>query len=172
MDRTGLFNRLRRERTRKNAISPIIATLLLILIAIAAGVVVYAYVLGFVGNTTNNTGNNTSVISVENVCISAGQTCTSGGSSVYGFVVIVRNQGSTTISLATSPAVYLSDSTAQSVPTEKTVSCGSGSVSPGSTFTCTGTGGWTSAPSAGDSVTAKVVVSDGGTASQSSKTIA
>jgi flagellin-like protein len=36
----------------RNAISPIIATLLLILIAIAAGVVVYAYVLGFVGNTT------------------------------------------------------------------------------------------------------------------------
>jgi flagellin-like protein len=37
---------------KRKAISPIIATLLLILIAIAAGVVVYAYVLGFVGNTT------------------------------------------------------------------------------------------------------------------------
>ena len=170
MDRIELFNGLKRER--RSAISPIIATLLLILIAIAAGVVVYAYVLGFVGNSTGNTGNNTSVISVENVCISASLKCSSAGSSSYGFVVVVRNQGSTTISLATAPAVYLSDSTAQSVPTEPTVSCGSGSVSPGSTFTCTGTGAWTNAPSAGDSVSVKVVVSDGGTGTGSSKTIA
>lgn len=170
MDRIELFNRLKRER--RSAISPIIATLLLILIAIAAGVVVYAYVLGFVGNSTNNTGNNTSVISVENVCISASQKCSSAGSSVYGFVIVVRNLGSTTISLATSPAVYLSDSTAQSIPTETTVSCGSGSVSPGSTFTCTGSAGWSNAPSAGDTVTVKVVVSDGGTGTGSSKTIA
>ena len=34
----------------KKGISPIIATLLLILIAIAAGVIVYAYVVGFIGS--------------------------------------------------------------------------------------------------------------------------
>lgn len=41
---------------RKKGISPIIATLLLILIAIAAGVIVYAYVVGFIGNSVNQNG--------------------------------------------------------------------------------------------------------------------
>ncbi|HYB02985.1 MAG TPA: archaellin/type IV pilin N-terminal domain-containing protein [Nitrososphaerales archaeon] len=50
---------------QKKAISPIIATLLLILIAIAAGVVVYAYVIGFVGNSTSNAGGSTDSLSVD-----------------------------------------------------------------------------------------------------------
>ena len=41
---------------KKKGISPIIATLLLILIAIAAGVIVYAYVVGFIGNAANQNG--------------------------------------------------------------------------------------------------------------------
>jgi len=49
----------------KKAISPIIATLLLILIAIAAGVVVYAYVIGFVGNSTTNAGGSTNTLSID-----------------------------------------------------------------------------------------------------------
>jgi archaeal type IV pilus assembly protein PilA len=51
MDRVRLLTSNLRER---KAISPIIATLLLILIAIAAGVVVYAYVIGFVGQSQTN----------------------------------------------------------------------------------------------------------------------
>lgn len=50
MDRGRHFTSKIREH--RKGISPIIATLLLILIAIAAGVVVYAYVIGFVGTTT------------------------------------------------------------------------------------------------------------------------
>ena len=49
----------------RRAISPIIATLLLILIAIAAGVVVYAYVIGFVGNSTGNTGATSDSLSID-----------------------------------------------------------------------------------------------------------
>ena len=50
MNRSKILN-------QRKGISPIIATLLLILIAIAAGVVVYAYVLGFMGNSINQNGN-------------------------------------------------------------------------------------------------------------------
>ena len=50
---------------QKKAISPIIATLLLILIAIAAGVVVYAYVIGFVGNSTSSSGGSTNSLSID-----------------------------------------------------------------------------------------------------------
>ena len=39
------------------AISPIIATLLLIAIAVVASLVVYAWVMGYVGFQTNNAGN-------------------------------------------------------------------------------------------------------------------
>jgi len=45
-----------KSRAGERAISPIIATLLLILIAIVAGVVLYSYVVGFVGQTSQNSG--------------------------------------------------------------------------------------------------------------------
>jgi flagellin-like protein len=55
----------------KKAISPIIATLLLILIAIAAGVVVYAYVIGFVGNSTTGSGVENTNITTDEVALKA-----------------------------------------------------------------------------------------------------
>jgi archaeal type IV pilus assembly protein PilA len=55
---------------KKKGISPIIATLLLILIAIAAGVVVYAYVIGFVGNSTTNAGGSTDTLSIDQLYLS------------------------------------------------------------------------------------------------------
>jgi archaeal type IV pilus assembly protein PilA len=58
------MNRMALKKT-KRAISPIIATLLLILIAIAAGVVVYAYVAGFIGNSTQNQGSTINSISID-----------------------------------------------------------------------------------------------------------
>ncbi len=48
---------LQKLQQKRKGISPIIATLLLILIAIAAGVVVYAYVMGFSQNAINQNGN-------------------------------------------------------------------------------------------------------------------
>ena len=54
-----------RKIRNQRAISPIIATLLLILIAIAAGVVLYAYVSGFIGNSTTNPGGSINSLSVD-----------------------------------------------------------------------------------------------------------
>jgi len=44
-----------RLKQNKKGVSPIIATLLLIVIAVAAAVVVYAFVSGFIGQTTTTT---------------------------------------------------------------------------------------------------------------------
>ena len=151
----------------RRAISPIIATLLLILIAIAAGVVVYAYVVGFIGNSTSNTGNSTSIIQIDNACVSTAYHCTSGS----GIYVVVRNVGSSTLS--GNASVYLTDITAGTAPSE---AIGTGictaSGGPGSTFVCSATGAWTNAPSAGDTVSIKIVVADGGMTTTSVKTIA
>src|SRR5579875_212921 len=68
-------SRRRKMNTRKlrnnKAISPIIATLLLILIAIAAGVVVYAYVMGFTGSATQSSSTQ-GVIAFDQVGITGG----------------------------------------------------------------------------------------------------
>ncbi|MGI0091224.1 MAG: archaellin/type IV pilin N-terminal domain-containing protein [Nitrososphaerales archaeon] len=58
-------------KSERRGISPIIATLLLILIAIAAGVVVYAYVVGFIGNSTTNTGGATNTLSMDQLNIAS-----------------------------------------------------------------------------------------------------
>ncbi len=167
MNRNALFNRIKRERSNRNAISPIIATLLLILIAIAAGVVVYAYVLGFVGNSTSNTGNSQSVISVDNFCISvAGSKC--GATTTYVSLTI-RNVGTTTIASGTNNVnVYLTDVTSG---TSATYTCSSTSTSPGSTMSCND-GSSVASIIQGDTVSLKVVMPDGGTASSSTKALA
>lgn len=72
--------------SRKQGISPIIATLLLILIAIAAGVVVYAYVIGFVGNSTGNSGGTTDTLSIDQLTLSSKV-------SSFPVTVFVRNEG-------------------------------------------------------------------------------
>jgi archaeal type IV pilus assembly protein PilA len=183
MNRIGLFNRLRRER--RSAISPIIATLLLILIAIAAGVVVYAYVLGFIGNSTGNSGNNVSVIQVSSFCMSASQNC--NGGSMY---VTLTNVGSVSISISTSSAVqlYFTDitkgtSTAISCPsiTPTTVNVNGvttpTTIAPAQSYTCSiAASGFLLGASylngaAGDSVSLKVVNPDSGQASGSTKVI-
>ncbi len=80
---------------KRRAISPIIATLLLILIAIAAGVVVYAYVIGFIGNSTTNGGNTTNTISIDEATLK--------GTSAARIPVVafVRNLGPSTESFNT-----------------------------------------------------------------------
>jgi flagellin-like protein len=87
----------------RRAISPIIATLLLILIAIAAGVVVYAYVIGFVGSTTGTQGTGTSQLSID---------IASGASSSSSVTAFVRNIGG---SSAVITAFYVLDSTGNPV---------------------------------------------------------
>jgi flagellin-like protein len=158
------------KRQRRNAISPIIATLLLILIAIAAGVVVYAYVLGFVGNSTGNSGNNISVISIDNFC-AAKTTNNCGTGNQYS--VVVRNVGSVSISITSGsvePALYFTDVTSGSTATA-TCTASTATVSPGSTYTCASTWPAGFSTSAGDTVTVKVVNPDGGQASSTGKSL-
>jgi archaeal type IV pilus assembly protein PilA len=154
----------------RRAISPIIATLLLILIAIAAGVVVYAYVIGFVGNSTGNTGNNVSIISIDSFCASSSLgKCTSGNA----FYIVVRNVGSTSVPSGTAQ-IYFTDIT--SGVTGSTTCTISSSVNPGSTYTCAnaGSASWpagTTAPSNGDTIDLKIVNPDSGAATSSVKVI-
>ena len=79
----------RNKPAKRRGISPIIATLLLILIAIASGVVVYAYVIGFVGNSTGNTGATTDTLSIDQLVLSSKPTN-------FPVTVFVRNQGPST----------------------------------------------------------------------------
>src|SRR5271166_4822029 len=80
---------MREITSKKKAISPIIATLLLILIAIAAGVVVYAYVIGFVGNSTGNTGGSQNQLSLDQVSVAS-------ATSSFPVTAFVRNLGPST----------------------------------------------------------------------------
>ncbi|MHB8702282.1 MAG: archaellin/type IV pilin N-terminal domain-containing protein [Nitrososphaerales archaeon] len=151
------------RKGEKRAISPIIATLLLILIAIAAGVVVYAYVIGFVGNSTGNTGNNTSVISIESACFeaSAGTDC-SGGQ----YYVTIRNVGTTTLASASAISLYITDNTNGNTAVLACSFTSNLMPSSATTLSPTSNGCSGSLPTivGGNSITAKVVVSDGGSA--------
>jgi len=154
----------------RKAISPIIATLLLILIAIAAGVVVYAYVIGFVGNSTTNPGGAQSTISVQTSCVSIASHCNGGT-----YYLIIQNVGSTTLASGGVEQIYFQDITN---PATSTVSCTlSSSLAPGSQVTisassgCSSISGTIPTVSAGDSISIKVVAADGGSATASTKVI-
>lgn len=168
MNRTKILSEQAKER--KTAISPIIATLLLILIAIAAGVVVYAYVIGFVGSTTQNTGNSVALISVDNFCASASLgKCTSGNA----YYIVVRNVGSVSVPAGT-VQLYFTDKT--SGATGSTTCTLAAAVNPGSTYTCSngGSASWpagTTAPSNGDTLSLKIVDPDSGAATASVQVI-
>jgi archaeal type IV pilus assembly protein PilA len=156
------------SKSKKSAISPIIATLLLILIAIAAGVVVYAYVIGFVGNSTTNQGTAQSVIGVDNFCASATLHACSG----QAYSLVVRNVGSSSIAAGTAQ-LYFTDVTSG---VAGSASCQIlSAVGPQTTYTCNSGGTtWpagTTAPSSGDTLSVKIVNPDGGQATSSVKVV-
>jgi flagellin-like protein len=159
---------LQKIQKDKKAISPIIATLLLILIAIAAGVIVYAYVVGFIGGSTSNSGGSTSVIQVTNFCASASNhVCNSGADAYY---VVVQNVGSVSISSGTVQLYFTDITSGSSFSAQCTISA----TNPGSTYTCapsTPTSWPSTAPNSGDSLSLKVVNPDGGAATSSTKVI-
>ncbi|MHB1907444.1 MAG: archaellin/type IV pilin N-terminal domain-containing protein [Nitrososphaerales archaeon] len=162
MNRNKLFKR--------SAISPVIATLLLILIAIAAGTTLYAYVSGFIGNSTQNSGFAQSMISLDSICASKSSGCNGGA-----FYVVIRNLGGSTLSYqsgANTAELYFTDS-ANSATTA--ASCDiSTSIAPGSSITapvgltCPTLPTFTGFNS-GDNIVVKVVMPDGGTASGSTR---
>jgi flagellin-like protein len=135
----------------KKAVSPIIAVLLLIAIAVAAAVITYIWVMGFIGMATTARVTAQGQIQIEDVSISV-------GGSTAG--LYVRNVGTLTV---TPDTVYVTDNTAGTTVTVSNVG-GTGTVlSAGSkqTLTPTITG---AVFTRGHSYTFKVVCTDGTTA--------
>jgi len=109
----------------KKGISPILATLLLIVIAVAAVIVTYAWVMTFTGSTTGQAG---AVLTVENV-----RFYTQGSSD--RIEIVIRNSGTAD---ATVDSVYVGDTSSNLVAhTDLTWSDSSHIVAAGSTLTIT-----------------------------------
>ncbi len=129
----------RTKRDQKNAISPIIATLLLILIAIAAGVVVYAYVMGYVTGSTSGGPTGSGQISVD--------TASSVSNGVASTITVyIRNIGGVSETISN---VYVTD------PAGNLVQC---SLSSADTLTCSNPSAGTDLPTASTSLTNAMVV--------------
>ena len=69
----------------KRAFSPVIAALILMLLAVAAGVVVYAYVMGWIGGATGGAGGTTGEMQFDSITIDV---------SADTVTMYVRNTGS------------------------------------------------------------------------------
>jgi flagellin-like protein len=82
----------------KKGISPILATLLLIVIAVAAVIVTYAWVMTFTGSTTGQAG---AVLKLDNI-----RFYTQGTPTNYRIEIVIRNTGTAD---ATVDAVYIGD---------------------------------------------------------------
>jgi hypothetical protein len=110
--------RIRRILKSKTAFSAVIASLILMLIAVAAGVVVYAYVMGWIGNASQSSAS-TGVMSIDSVTASVTNSQVklyvrnSGGSDVtldkvyIAGAAVTNATGSTHVSLAVQNSVYL-----------------------------------------------------------------
>jgi len=82
-----------RGRSRRKAISPIIATLILIVITVVAGVMLYGFVSGFMAKTTSSTGA-ISTLAIDAVGISQ-------SARYYQVNVTVTNTGNTPVTVTT-----------------------------------------------------------------------
>ena len=144
------------RKVRKNvkAISPIIATLLLIAIAVVAALVTYAWVMGYIGYQTNNSGASVVVQSV---------TFTGTSPNEYVGTVYLQNLGTSPVTL--NPFVFVNG--VQEATSSIIVNGAASNVLPaGSTATITcATGTGAVALTSATSATIKVTTT-GGTYSQ------
>src|SRR5208283_1865404 len=87
----GELSKMIFRKIRKNikAISPKISVLLMIAIAVVASLVVYAWVMGYIGYQTGKTGD---AVQIQSVSFS-----TDTGTGAYPTGVYLQNVGSTTI---------------------------------------------------------------------------
>ncbi|MEN3035513.1 MAG: archaellin/type IV pilin N-terminal domain-containing protein [Candidatus Methanosuratincola sp.] len=76
----------------KKGVSPIIATLLLIVIAVAAAVVTYSFVMGFIGSSTNPSGQQ-GQLTYDSYSLQSDET------GAYYLTVYIRNIGSKSVTL-------------------------------------------------------------------------
>ena len=121
---------MRKILRSKKGISPILATLLLIVIAVAAVIVTYAWVMTFTGTQTQQAG---VLLKVENVSWPT-------GSSIS---VVIRNTGTSNAKIT---AAYMGTSSTNlnlSITVTPTLGGASSTVNAGSTNTFTITYTWT-----------------------------
>jgi len=148
------------KRSRSKAgVSPVIATILLILIAIAAGVIIYTYTIGFLGTAGPGTGQGEMVIDI------ASYTVTNPGDDAG--LVYVRNVGGVPIIIA---SVYVTHVASGVVDADIAPGCTAAldTIGPGESTDCTfatDPGPPADSVDAADDVLIKVVAEDGTTAS-------
>ena len=153
ISRSAKFQKeIRKKGTSRSAIAEIIATLLLILIAVAAAAIVYAYVIGLIGNASVSTSVPASIISIDDACMSSSLGC----SGSNGYFVAVRNVGSSEI--AGAAQLYFTDLNSAATAVEPCII--SGTVGNGGVYYCAGA--LPSGFAAGNTATIKVVDPDGG----------
>jgi archaeal type IV pilus assembly protein PilA len=87
------FRKINKLRRDVRAISPVIATLLMIAIAVVASLVTYAWVMGYMNFTTEKTGK---AIQIQSVSYSG----TAGASGVDTFTIYVQNVGDSDVKFA------------------------------------------------------------------------
>ena len=151
--------KFRKFRRNVKAISPVISVLLMIAVAVVASLVVYAWVMGYIGFQTSKTGE---AVQIQSVAFSGGKVTT----------VYLQNVGSTTVTMIPAQCLYVSS--ALNPGTVKVVTPSTGaqgvtgtttaSLSAGDTATITASSSQTAFTS-GQMVTIKVTT-QGGTYSQ------
>ncbi len=155
-------------------VSPIIATLLLIAITVAAGVIVYVFVSGAIGNLTGGGGGQQTAQQLELTAYASSTSATSCGSltATTGSCIVIsfKNTGS---SSATIDSIYINGVALTVVPTIPDTAPSSYCTTIGVDQDCNGLGlanvattgdGYSGVPSlvGGSSNTLKIVTATGG----------
>jgi FlaG/FlaF family flagellin (archaellin) len=142
------MRKITKIRRNIKAISPVISVLLMIAVAVVASLVVYAWVMGFIGGKTNQVGQSVQIQSM-------------GIASNGHFQIYVQNVGQGAITLDPAGSVYINGTQYTSTITP------TGPLNPGQTATLDVS---SASVALGDNVVVKVV-SGSGTYSQVSNTI-
>jgi len=99
MTRKSNVRKITKLQRSVKAISPVIATLLMIAIAVVASLVAYAFVMGYMGTTTSKVGK----------AIQLPSFASQAGSAAGPLVVYVQNVGQGTVELKPEGSVYVDD---------------------------------------------------------------
>jgi archaeal type IV pilus assembly protein PilA len=110
------FRKMKRNfRRNQKAISPVIATLLMIAIAVVASLVTYAWVMGYMGFTTNKVGKSILIQSA---------TYNTNASTPSGFTLYVQNIGDSDVKFGANNYVFVNGAAQTADAAQKTIKVG------------------------------------------------
>jgi len=136
---------LKKVNRSKKAITPVISTLLLILLSVAAGLVLYSYVMGYMASMTKSSTSTQGMLSLDSASAAVGPP--------MQVVAYIRNVGGVSVTISSAYVNNVVNSAAITVNP-------AGAIAPGTvssvTIPCTGAG-----LTKGISATVKVVGTDG-----------